>query len=85
MKRLDQPTDRLFLLRILSISLQLSSLLPGTRISSLSSQFSQFSVSSLLTLGQVRALDLREAVSETGTRVDGESTVGLGDGLGLSF
>lgn len=85
MKRLDRPTDRLFLLRILSISLQLSSLLPGTRISSLSSQLSQFSVSSLLTLGQVRALDLRETVSETGTGVDGESTVGLGDGLGLSF
>lgn len=71
----------LLLLSVFSLSLQLSPLLPDTSISSLSSQFSQFSVGSLLALGHITALDLREAMSQTRTGIESKSSVDFGDGL----
>lgn len=74
---------RLFLLRLLSLSLRLSSLLPRTSISLLGSQLSQLHVRSLLTLWQVTLLDLGEAMSQTSTGVDGERGRNLGDDVGF--
>lgn len=75
----DRP--RLLLLRLLSLSLSLGSLLPHTGISSLTPQLSQLLVRTLLTLGQITALDLREAMGQSGTGIDGESRSDLGDGV----
>jgi len=72
----------LFLLRILSIGLQLGSLLPDARISLFGPQLSQLNICLLLALRQVTALDLREAMSQTCTCGHSERTLDLRDELG---
>lgn len=74
-------TARLFLLGLLSLSLQLSSLLPNTSISLLTPQLPQLLVRTLIALWQITALHLGDTMCLTQTTVHGESTSDLGDGL----
>ena len=78
----DLGSPSLFLLRLLSLSLQLIPLLPHPHISRLTPQLPQLPIRRLLALRHLAALDLREPTSQTRSGLDRERRVDLRDGLG---